>query len=148
MAKTVIGGMEFDDKQAEAIIKGTAALAKAVEKVAKAFDGVARELGRMGKENSLFFAEMLRATRIAESFAEPDPAKCIVTQQQERDLRSHFPDRKIQAIKLFREITNLSLKDAKDLVDKYWTGGNSPGGASGLMDEIRGMKVSPKPPPF
>lgn len=134
-SKVVIGGMEFDDKQAEAIVESMAGLSKAIEKVAKAFDGVTRELGRMGKENSLFFAEMLRAAHIAESFAEPD-AKYTMTRPQARDLRAYFQNnQKISAIKIIREVTHLGLKEAKDMVDKFWDGAN--GGVEGLLKDFK-----------
>lgn len=143
MPKVLISGMEFDDKQAEAIVESTTRLAKAFEKVAKAFDGVKDELGRIGKENALFFAEMMRATHIAESFAETGPA---ITPQQEQELRASFPDRKIQAIKTVREITHMGLKEAKDLVDKYiWVG---TGGADALLAAIRKMPAPPEPLTF
>ena len=132
MARVIFGGMEFEGEDAASIAKGTEALAASISKVADAVNGVKECLGQMGQKSSLFYAEMLRAAYIAESFMED---KFTIRPSQEADLRNSFPNKKIQAIKMVREITSMHLKEAKDLVDKYW-----PSGCEGLLSEIRSMR--------
>jgi ribosomal protein L7/L12 len=133
MGKVLISGMEFDGKEAAAIVNSAEALARAITKVATAMDGVKKEIARMGEKNGLFYAELLRAAHVAEAFAEPD-RRFKMSSRQKQELRDSFPDRKIQAIKVVREATGLGLKEAKDLVDMYWNNAN--GGAAGLLGQF------------
>jgi ribosomal protein L7/L12 len=125
--------MEFEGKEAAAVLNGAESLARAITKVATALDGVKKEIARMGEKNAMFYAEMIRAGAIAAEFAEPDK-KFKMSPRQKLELQDSFPNRKISAIKVVREATGLSLREAKDLVDHYWDGAD--GGINGLLGQF------------
>lgn len=121
-SRIVIGGTEFEGEEAASIIRGTEALAAAISKVAEAIDGVKKELGAMGQKNALFYAEILRASKIAEVFA-GDEIRPIyrVSSDHYTDIKNAIRSvRKIDTLKAIRAATGIGLAEAKDLVWKYW----------------------------
>jgi ribosomal protein L7/L12 len=120
--KVVFGGMEFEGEDAASIVKGTEALAAAIVKVAEAINGVRGELGRIGQKNSIFYADMLRATKMAEMFAmgEITPFYRVSLDDYKNIVAAAVSIRKIETLKAIRAATGIDLAAAKDLVWKYW----------------------------
>lgn len=133
-ARVLFNGMEFDGKEAAAIVNSAEALARSLTKLAEAVTGVKKELSRIGDKNALFYAELLRAAHIADYFG-VEEKRFHMSARQAQTLKECFSgDLKIQAIKVIREATGMDLKDAKDMVDKYW--GGMRGGVNGILGEF------------
>ncbi len=125
--RIIIGGMGFEGEEASVLAKGAVDLAAAISKVAEAIDGVKKELGALGQKNALFYAEILRATKVAEMFAGEEIRPLYrVSSDHYTDIKNAIQSvRKIDTLKAVRAATGIDLAKAKEIVWKYWDQSNA-----------------------